>query len=518
MFGYRSPSTNRRVRAILFDTFGTVVDWRSGITAAVQTFRREHDITVDAEEFAMSWRERYQPSMEPIRSGARSYVTLDVLHRESLEAVLQATGVQASAIAEHELQALARAGEAQRRVQQVASQVVAARITQKQVVDYSRLKTWLSEAVDPREAMKVEAPASLVGKMLVDFSAGVPSAEAIQSQGFIGAIRYISDPRAQWMHGKPLRKQEADALRARGMVIVSNFQYGKSDWAGGAEQGRQDAVRGIQLHRDAGGPHTAAIYVSVDASPTEEQWNNQVRPYLLAWQERLGKNRMGIYCNYPCIDWAIRDGIGSYFWMHNWGSNGRVHPAAHLHQFEIDKQQVAGIGVDRNRILKHEFGQWDPAVSIPPIVHDPDRPARQYRGRYDEHMPAAQAIYDRLAGAAPAPQPQPTRGPWVGDPVWLPEVLRAEGVKVVEFEGWRNPRPRRLRRDMGRDVSPHRRTQHPAGGNRVRSPEAEGPTFGAHPGGVRGHLPRAPGGCRRLARTGGVVLRHQGLGRGDRLE
>ena len=108
MFSYRSPSTNRGVRAILFDTFGTVVDWRSGITAAVQTFRREHDITVDAEEFAMSWRERYQPSMTPIRSGARSYVTLDVLHRESLEAVLQATGVQASAIAEHELQALAR--------------------------------------------------------------------------------------------------------------------------------------------------------------------------------------------------------------------------------------------------------------------------------------------------------------------------------------------------------------------------------------------------------------------------
>src|ERR1700682_2130703 len=104
-------------------------------------------------------------------------------------------------------------------------------------------KAWLADAVDPREAVKVAPAPSLTGEMLVDFSAGVPAAENIASQGFIGAIRYISDPREEWMHGKPLQKQEADAIRARGMVVVSNFQYGKSDWAGGADPGRRGDER-----------------------------------------------------------------------------------------------------------------------------------------------------------------------------------------------------------------------------------------------------------------------------------
>lgn len=231
-------------------------------------------------------------------------------------------------------------------------------------------KAWLQDGVDPRKAPKAQAvlpDTSLVGQLLVDYSAGVPSAEQIQAAGYTGAVRYVSDPREDWMLGKPLRKQEADDLRARGLVVVSNYQFGKADtadWKGGAAQGYRDAERGQRLHAEAGGPDTAPIYVSIDACPSQEEWNTQCRPYLLAWQERLGKERMGVYCNFPCIEWAVRDGIGTYFWMHDWDegySGGRVHPAAHLHQFEIDKQRVGGVGVDRNRILRGDFGQWDGA-------------------------------------------------------------------------------------------------------------------------------------------------------------
>jgi 2-haloacid dehalogenase len=105
---YRSPSTARQVRAVLFDTFGTVVDWRSGITAAVQSFARTHGITVDAEEFATLWRGEYQPSMERVRSGARQFVTLDGLHRENLERVLRTRGFDPVEFAEDDLRALAR--------------------------------------------------------------------------------------------------------------------------------------------------------------------------------------------------------------------------------------------------------------------------------------------------------------------------------------------------------------------------------------------------------------------------
>ena len=250
--------------------------------------------------------------------------------------------------------------------------------------DLDPYKTWLKDAVDPRQAPRAQAPqaqpaTSLIGEILVDYSAGVPGAQQIQAAGYVGAVRYVSDPRENWMHGKPLRKQEADDLRAHGLAVVSNYQFGKADtadWKGGAEQGHKDAERGLQLHAEAGGPDTAPIYVSIDACPSEEQWSTLARPYLLAWQERLGKDRMGVYCNYPCIDWAIRDGIGSYFWMHNWDEGyrgGRVHPAAHLHQFEIDKQKVGGVGVDRNRIHKEDFGQWDNAAATVSAPQDPDR-------------------------------------------------------------------------------------------------------------------------------------------------
>jgi 2-haloacid dehalogenase len=109
MTGYRSPSTGHRIRAILFDTFGTVVDWRAGITSAVEKFAHTHEITVDAAEFASAWRAEYQPSMERIRSGSRPYVPLDTLHRENLELVLPRYGFDACDFADDELHTLSLA-------------------------------------------------------------------------------------------------------------------------------------------------------------------------------------------------------------------------------------------------------------------------------------------------------------------------------------------------------------------------------------------------------------------------
>ena len=96
------------MRAVLFDTFGTVVDWRSGITAAVEMFAEKYDIVLDAELFATRWRAQYQPSMEPIRSGVRQFVTLDVLHHENLEVVLRTSGLNASDFDDDDLHGLAR--------------------------------------------------------------------------------------------------------------------------------------------------------------------------------------------------------------------------------------------------------------------------------------------------------------------------------------------------------------------------------------------------------------------------
>jgi hypothetical protein len=200
--------------------------------------------------------------------------------------------------------------------------------------------------------------------ILLDYAAGVIPASDIRAAGAVGAIRYVSDrrPGGAWMLGKPIQLAEARDLYQNGLKIVSCYQYGKqntADWLGGQNAGDRHARRGWQLHTAAGGPANAPIYASIDDNPTLEQYQQQVAPYLRGWESVIGHQRVGVYANAKTIDWALQDGIGSYFWQHNWGSpQGFTHPAANLHQVEIDKRKVGGVGVDINQVLKPQFGQW----------------------------------------------------------------------------------------------------------------------------------------------------------------
>ena len=76
------------IRAVLFDVFGTVVDWRSSISREVASFAKRCDSVVDGEVFADRWRALYQPAMERARSGCIEFVPLDQLHRENLDQTL----------------------------------------------------------------------------------------------------------------------------------------------------------------------------------------------------------------------------------------------------------------------------------------------------------------------------------------------------------------------------------------------------------------------------------------------
>ena len=109
MTGFPARSTGQTVRAVLFDTFGTVVDWRSGISAAVRAFAAGRALALDPERFADAWRAQYQPSLERVRSGQRPYVSLDTLHRENLDTVLRSQDLDPAAFAPGELTSLATA-------------------------------------------------------------------------------------------------------------------------------------------------------------------------------------------------------------------------------------------------------------------------------------------------------------------------------------------------------------------------------------------------------------------------
>lgn len=93
-----------RPEALIFDVFGTVVDWRTGIARAVA----EALPGADPWAFAAAWRSRYDPAMAAVREGRRAYVALDVLHREMLDDTLAAFGLD---LPEPGRAALARAWE-----------------------------------------------------------------------------------------------------------------------------------------------------------------------------------------------------------------------------------------------------------------------------------------------------------------------------------------------------------------------------------------------------------------------
>jgi 2-haloacid dehalogenase len=76
------------IKALVFDTFGTEVDWRSGVAQEVAALATRKGITVDAPKFADAWRAGYTPSMNRVRSGELPWTRLDDLHRMMLDTVL----------------------------------------------------------------------------------------------------------------------------------------------------------------------------------------------------------------------------------------------------------------------------------------------------------------------------------------------------------------------------------------------------------------------------------------------
>jgi 2-haloacid dehalogenase len=83
----------KMVRALLFDVFGSVVDWRTSITRDLSQWGEAQGIRVQWEPFVRAWRAQYQPRMQEVRRGQRPFALLDTLHREALESLLPEYGL-----------------------------------------------------------------------------------------------------------------------------------------------------------------------------------------------------------------------------------------------------------------------------------------------------------------------------------------------------------------------------------------------------------------------------------------
>ena len=86
-------ATLNKVKALLFDTFGTIVDWRGSIIAEGAVWGKARGMTIDWARFADRWREGYQPAMVSVRNGEIPWTKLDGLNRMLLDELLEEFGI-----------------------------------------------------------------------------------------------------------------------------------------------------------------------------------------------------------------------------------------------------------------------------------------------------------------------------------------------------------------------------------------------------------------------------------------
>lgn len=221
--------------------------------------------------------------------------------------------------------------------------------------------------------------AAAAAPMLIDFAMRQIPAADIRAAGYSGVINYVSLSRPGSNFGaKPITRPYAESLTAAGLVIVSNYQYGKpggtapSDFTRGFAGGVADAKTAWAIHTAAGGGQSAPIFFSVDDDISRDTWNTLALPWFRGINSVLGVQRTGVYGGIDVCQWAAADGvIGSsstpgrrWAWQTKAWSGTRVHPAAVLYQRIVATASnpgpiVGGIEVDVNDVLAADCGQWN---------------------------------------------------------------------------------------------------------------------------------------------------------------
>src|SRR5436190_3029576 len=87
------PSAPRQIRALVFDVFGTVVDWRGSILRECRALGRRKKIAADWDAFTDAWPAAYRPAMARVRSGELPWMNIDQLHRMILDELLTRFGI-----------------------------------------------------------------------------------------------------------------------------------------------------------------------------------------------------------------------------------------------------------------------------------------------------------------------------------------------------------------------------------------------------------------------------------------
>src|SRR3954468_7973989 len=246
--------------------------------------------------------------------------------------------------------------------------------------DALRYATAASALAGLSAAAGAHAPvAAAAAPTLIDFAMRQIPAQDIRAAGHAGVINYVSTSRPGSSFGaKPITLPYAKALTAAGLVIVSNYQYGKpggtapSDFTRGFAGGVADARTACQLHTAAGGGQSAPIFFTIDDDINRDTWNTVALEWFRGITSALGVQRTGVYGGINVCQWAANDGvIGSsrtrdhrWAWQTRSWSRGQIDPAAVLYQRVVSTASnpgpvVGGLEVDVNDVLAQDCGQWN---------------------------------------------------------------------------------------------------------------------------------------------------------------
>jgi hypothetical protein len=221
--------------------------------------------------------------------------------------------------------------------------------------------------------------AAAAAPQLIDFAAHQIPAQHIRAAGYSGVVSYVSQSRPGSSFGaKPITRSYAESLIAAGLVIVSNYQYGKpggtapSDFTRGYAGGTADARTAWQLHTEAGGAQGAPIFFTIDEDINRDTWNRIALQWFRGINSVLGVQRTGVYGGINVCQWAAADGvIGSssttgrrWAWQTKAWSGNQIYPAAVLYQRVVSTASnpgplVGGLEVDVNDVLARDCGQWN---------------------------------------------------------------------------------------------------------------------------------------------------------------
>jgi Rv2525c-like, glycoside hydrolase-like domain len=221
--------------------------------------------------------------------------------------------------------------------------------------------------------------ASAANVRLIDFAERLVPPDQIKSAGYDGAVVYVSESRpGANFDFKPVTREYADALRAAGLAIVSNYQYGKPGWSApsdytrGYDGGVADAQTALGLHAAAGGADAAPIFFSIDEDIDHDTWKSIAVEWFHGINSVLGVDRTGIYGHSRACAWAIDDGVigrsttagHRWAWQTRAWSHDEREPTAVLYQDVVNTPSspgplLGGIHVDVDQVLATDFGQWD---------------------------------------------------------------------------------------------------------------------------------------------------------------